>query len=279
MESMKRIVLDGEESPFFITKTGMVYREDTKNWYSPFENCGYLSYHLKWKGKTYPRRIHRLVAEAFIPNPENKPYVHHKDHDRFNNYVDNLEWTTIQENNLDKKDKRKDIPSPSYSQCDLQKEEWKQYLDSPYYVSNMGRVKNILTKNIFKGNVRENGYVRVGLRFGKKVVSYNIHNLVWLVWIGPQKGVINHKNGDKQDNRLENLEDITQSENILKAYYETNTKNTMRVGQYDKNGVLIEIFKSQKQAEKKLNLSSGSISRAISNNRPTGGYYWKKIIE
>lgn len=279
MEEMKRIILDGEESPFFITKTGMVYREDTGNWYSPFENCGYLSYLLKWNGRTYPRRIHRLVAEAFIPNPENKPFVHHKDHDRLNNYVDNLEWVTVQENNIEKKEKRKDIETPSYSHCDFQREEWKQYLNSPYYVSNMGRVKNILTKNIFKGNVRENGYVRVGLRFGKKIVSYNIHNLVWLVWNGPQKGVISHKNGNKQDNRLENLEDISQAENVLKACYETNTKNCMRVGQYDKEGNLIEIFKSQKQAERKLNLSSGSISRAISNNKQAGGYYWKQIIE
>ena len=104
MEEMKRVILDGQESPFFITKSGMLYREDTNHWYKPYEVCGYLSYHMKWNGKTYPRRIHRLVADAYLPNPENKPFVHHKDHNRFNNCVENLEWATIEENNNDKRE-------------------------------------------------------------------------------------------------------------------------------------------------------------------------------
>ena len=278
MEEMKRVILDGEETPFMITKNGMLYREDTGNWYKPFENCGYLSYHLKWKNKTYPKRIHRLVAEAYIPNPENKPFVHHKDHNRYNNSVENLEWATVEENNNDKL-KREKQQIVDYSKYDYEDEEWKQYLDTQFYVSNLGRVKNILTKNILKGNIRENGYLRVGLRIGKKITSFNAHNLVWLVWKGKQKGVINHINGDKLDNRLINLEDISQSENILKAYYETKTKKTIPVGQYNDNNELIKIYKSQVQAEKELKLSGGSISRAISNGRKTGGFYWKKIIE
>lgn len=50
------------------------------------------------EGKTYPRLIHRLVAIAFIPNPDNKPVVDHIDTDTHNNCVENLRWATVQEN-------------------------------------------------------------------------------------------------------------------------------------------------------------------------------------
>ena len=51
-------------------------------------------------GKTKAIAIHRLVASAFVPNPENKPEVNHKDADKRNNQADNLEWVTKSEQAL-----------------------------------------------------------------------------------------------------------------------------------------------------------------------------------
>ena len=60
---------------------------------------GYLYVSLKNKGAMQRFKLHRLVSQAFIENPENKQTVNHKDGNKFNNYVDNLEWATQDENN------------------------------------------------------------------------------------------------------------------------------------------------------------------------------------
>ena len=60
---------------------------------------GYLKISLHKDNKSKFFQIHRLVAETFIQNIKNKPQVNHKDGNKFNNYVDNLEWSTIAENN------------------------------------------------------------------------------------------------------------------------------------------------------------------------------------
>lgn len=59
---------------------------------------GYLRVKLTKDGKVRTLFIHRLVAKLFIPNPENKPEVHHRDDNPANNCVENLEWVTEKEN-------------------------------------------------------------------------------------------------------------------------------------------------------------------------------------
>ena len=65
----------------------------------PSKTNGYLQVYLYKEGKSKRFSIHRLVAFAFIPNPNNLPIVNHKDEDKSNNCVDNLEWCTVAYNN------------------------------------------------------------------------------------------------------------------------------------------------------------------------------------
>lgn len=65
----------------------------------PMITNNYYSVGLSKEGKVKRIRVHRLVAEAFIPNPDNLPCVNHKDENKLNNNAENLEWCTIAYNN------------------------------------------------------------------------------------------------------------------------------------------------------------------------------------
>lgn len=59
---------------------------------------GYLTIKLKQGGQYVTKRVNRLIAQAFVPNPENKPIAHHENHDRQDNRRVNLAWVTSKEN-------------------------------------------------------------------------------------------------------------------------------------------------------------------------------------
>lgn len=87
------------EGLYKITCDGKVWGCKTKSWVSMHDNGrGWLKTELWKDGKRTNYKIHRLVALAFIPNPENKPAINHIDGDKTNNHYTNLEWCTFKEN-------------------------------------------------------------------------------------------------------------------------------------------------------------------------------------
>lgn len=82
-----------------ISTNGRVYSRKRDLILTPFhDGWGYKKVSLRNHGKRSDKSIHRLVANAFIPNPLGKPEINHIDGDKNNNCVDNLEWVTSSEN-------------------------------------------------------------------------------------------------------------------------------------------------------------------------------------
>ena len=99
MEEIWKDIKDYEDI-YQVSNLGRVKRVTTGRILKGYKITGdYLGVRLYKNNVGSMKKIHRLVAQVFIPNPENKPQVNHIDEDKTNNMVSNLEWMTAKENN------------------------------------------------------------------------------------------------------------------------------------------------------------------------------------
>lgn len=259
--------------------TGFIRNKYTQKIIKHNVNGGYCQIILYDNKKRFPRKVHRLIAETFIENPEDKQSVNHKDKNRENNCVDNLEWMTINENNNHKvKDNFKRKPSvfrpiwkcdkdtkerlQRYTSIDeaafslnpnistiasnirsvlcgsvqsaqgfhwqyddyeeISGEEWKiipsQHINGTegYEISTLGRIRKVKNGKMFRGHTDISNYTRVSIN--DKL--YRVHILVAKTFIEnpDNKPHVNHKDGQRNNNDVNNLEWCTRSENMKHAY-------------------------------------------------------------
>lgn len=245
---------------------------------------GYKYYRLSKDNKKQMFYAHRLVAEAFLDNPNNLPVVNHKDGNKLNNNIENLEWVSYSENIEHAHQTRliKGRKQSEYYTEDLPNEKWKNIPDYNYSISNLGRVKNNETLRLLKPSLTC-GYYKVRLSKNGKVKDYMIHKLVYCIFNNlndiPTGYVIDHINSNKIDNSLTNLRLVTLSENVKAALYETKTNSSCRpVAQYDKTGKFIAQFASCAEAARQLNLDNSTISKVCRGvNKTHGGFIFKYI--
>lgn len=96
----KNIVIDNTETNYLVSNGGQVKNKNTGNILKgAIKENGYREYQLVFNGKRKYVLGHRLVAEAFIANPNNKLQVNHINGDKLDNNISNLEWVTANENN------------------------------------------------------------------------------------------------------------------------------------------------------------------------------------
>ena len=89
MEEFKNII---EFENYEISNLGNVRNKTTQKILKPRVRNGYKELQISKNSKSFHKTIHRLIAEAFIENIENKPFVEHIDNDKLNNDVNNLRW-------------------------------------------------------------------------------------------------------------------------------------------------------------------------------------------
>lgn len=271
------------DTDYDINEQGECFSHKTNKLLKPSE-ADYPTYCLTYpdgtKKKTF---IHRMVALTFLPNPENKEMVNHIDRNTKNYNLTNLEWATASENcqhAIKTELKKAGDQTINLFNGDLENEIWKDVLDYPNYkISNIGRIINHKTKRLLKLTVNKHGYYEVNLWKDNHGKTSQIHRLVFEAFKGSKidsNKVINHIDGNKLNNNLENLEEISRTENNLHAFYVIKTnKTTRQIAQYDKNDNFIQKFESLAEAKRKTGVNN--ISRAANQGTTAGGYYWKYI--
>lgn len=218
-------------------KDGRSYTSKEKLMSPVLNGDGYPITHFKVGGEGRSVRVHRLVAQAFIENPNNYSEVNHIDEDKTNNHCDNLEWCTRKENMNHGTIKERTRNHPNIVK---RLEESKVAIIGIHIETE----KEIRFESISEAD--KNGFPRRNVGAAITGSDKSCRGYVWL----------------REDEYTEELK-----RDKLKPF-------RIKIKQLDDEGNLINAFDEINQAGIFVGVHPSNISRAISNNRKCKGYKW-----
>lgn len=268
----KNIKINNEATEYFVRDNGTIWsNKRQRELKGTIQRNEYHTVYLMHNGKQYNYMVHRLVAEAFCPNPNNYNIVHHKNENKLDNRAENLEWVSCSDNILASIDSRK-LSNIKKEFMDPLKDWRPLAVNSLYVINSEGEIANLKTHYLLKGTPR-NGYLRISIQ-GK---NYSVHKLVYETFVGdiPEKMEIDHIDGNKQNNNVDNLRLVTRSDN-MKSAMTNGHSGQISVLQFDKQGNFIQEFPTIRAAANAVGRTHAAIRTAILRGGTSGGYKWEK---
>jgi hypothetical protein len=188
---------------------------------------------------------------------------------------------------------------------DLPNEEWRDIdgFDGFYQCSNLGRIKRCKRRRsihgivqiiekpyIMRQTIRDDGYLAITIQYFGKRELFLVHRVICSTFIDNKVNhkEVNHKDGNKANNHIHNLEWVTHSENIKHSYSKLGrissfsgkigklNYNSIPVIKKTKNGIFVERYDSARSAYRETNIDYGHISACCSGKRKSaGGFIWE----
>lgn len=242
-------------------------------------------------GKKY--LVHRLILLTFDPDgyTTEKCLAMHLDGDPSNNKLNNLQWGSYSDNAQDEikkvrikitKEKNKNFLE-NQQNLYIDGEIWKdiENYEGLYQISNFGRVKSFHNPNkpliMSQSLGRTQDYYSITLtkKHQKNRQSFSVDKLVAQAFVENPNNYseINHIDENTKNNKADNLEWVTHSQNIQHSIY----RQSYPVIQYTKNGIEVNRFPSLAEAQRQTGIPRTNISSSIKRNGTAGGFVWKFV--